>query len=212
MTRDFSRRLYHRVAPVYDAVAVAWEGIRRAAVGELDLRPGETALDLGCGTGLSFPWLVRGVGPGGRVVGVDQSPEMLARARRRAAARGWRNVELIEANAADVPLPEAHADLVFCCLAHDLVASPAVMVEAVRVLRPGGRLVIAGVKLSEGVLRWVLNPLVRLSAGLALARPITALPWEHAERALGMLQVRGQRLGTAYVAWGVKPPASPPAC
>lgn len=201
----FSRALYHRVARVYDVVAVAWEGIRRAALRRLPQLAGATALDLGCGTGLSFAVLHERVGPAGRVVGADQSPDMLVRARARLKRRGWNSVELLEADAARLPLPGASVDLVFCCLAHDLVASPAAMAEAVRVLRPHGTLVIAGVKLAEGPLGGVLNLVVRAAAGLALSAPLTARPWQTCERLLGSaLQVRSLRWGTAYVAWGVK--------
>jgi ubiquinone/menaquinone biosynthesis C-methylase UbiE len=193
-----TRALYRRAARWYDPVAAVWEGIRRAALRGVEPMPGGVVLDLACGTGLSFARLLARAAPA-RLVGVDRSGAMLAVARRRTADP---RVALVASAAEALPLPDASVDLVFCCLAHDVVASEAAMREAVRVLRPGGRLVLAGVKLVAGGGRSVLNPLVRLGARLALATPLSSRPWHHAAARLGPLAVVELRLGTAYVAVG----------
>jgi len=84
---DAVQRLYDRVAPAYDAAAWAFRplGARRLqeqAVDLLDLHPGDTVVDLGCGTGVNLPALANAVGEHGHVVGVDLSSGMLVRARR----------------------------------------------------------------------------------------------------------------------------------
>ena len=76
---------YRRRAAVYDFELALFEPLRREAVARLALQPGETVVDLGCGTGLSLPLLRAAVGATGHVVGIEQSPDMLARARRRVA-------------------------------------------------------------------------------------------------------------------------------
>ena len=80
------RRLYDRLAPVYDFAAAAYDFagagcFHRRAARALDLRPGDTAVDLGCGTGANLPYLVEAVGLTGRVVGSDLSPGVLGKAR-----------------------------------------------------------------------------------------------------------------------------------
>lgn len=109
-----------------------------AAVGELGA--GETVVDCPCGAGPAL----RAV-PAGRsirYVGVDLSPSMLRRARRRAEARGLDGVELIEASATEIPLPAASADLFLSYWGLHCFEDPAAaLAEAARVLKPGGRLV-----------------------------------------------------------------------
>ncbi|WP_279586517.1 class I SAM-dependent methyltransferase [Nesterenkonia aurantiaca] len=65
----------------------------------LGFRTGDQVLDIGCGTGMNFPLVQDRVGPGGIIVGVDRSAQMLAQARRRAVRHGWENVILIQADA-----------------------------------------------------------------------------------------------------------------
>ena len=75
---------YTCLAPLYDVVSFEWPIYRtgrQAAIDALDLRPGQTVLDIGCGTGLSMPMLARRLGRSGHVVGVDASADMLRSAR-----------------------------------------------------------------------------------------------------------------------------------
>jgi ubiquinone/menaquinone biosynthesis C-methylase UbiE len=100
--------------------------------------PGSTIVDCPCGAGAAF----RALDPASdvRYVGVDLSPAMLRRARRRAASRGLR-VELVQAEAEKVPLPPASADLFLSYWGLHCFPDPAAALqEAARLLRPGGRL------------------------------------------------------------------------
>jgi ubiquinone/menaquinone biosynthesis C-methylase UbiE len=72
-------------------------------VAKLGLRAGDRVLDIACGTGLGFAALESALGPDGEIVGVDFTPEMLARAARHIARRGWSNVRLVEADARTLP-------------------------------------------------------------------------------------------------------------
>jgi arsenite methyltransferase len=107
---------------------------------------GETVLDLGCGAGTDLLIAAQMVGPSGRVVGVDMTPEMLRRARDSAEALGLANVELHESLIETLPLPDASVDVVISNGVIDLVPdNHAVFSELDRVLRPGGRLQLADV-------------------------------------------------------------------
>jgi SAM-dependent methyltransferase len=105
------------------------------------LRPGQTVLDLGSGGGLDVLMTARRVGPSGRVIGVDMTPEMLALAETHRAAAGLDNVEFRQGHIEDLPVPDAAVDVVISNCVISLSADKArVLAEAHRVLRPGGRL------------------------------------------------------------------------
>lgn len=210
MNVDTTRRQYRRNAIFYNLVDRPLRRIRRQAVAALELRSSDAALDFGCGTGLSFDELEGAVGPGGRVVGVDVSPDMLRRARARIAARAWENVTLIESSADAVELEPESVDGVICFYTHDIMNSPAALERALAALRPGGRFVAAGVKRSSGAGGVILNPLTRAYSSSA----VTSLanfdrPWIHLERLLGPPAIEEQLWGTAYIASGTKRDSMP---
>ncbi len=98
---------YRSLAPVYDAMARAGMRFRRRAVELLDLRRGETIVDVACGTGLNFRPILERIGPEGRLFGIDLSPDMLDRARERVVAGSWDNVELVNAPVERAAIPVA---------------------------------------------------------------------------------------------------------
>lgn len=90
---------YRRWAATYDRTmdTPVWHRARARSIARLDLRSGDTVLDVACGTGPSFGLLEERVGEKGLIVGVDASPEMLSEAWSRTRRAGWQNIELIEA-------------------------------------------------------------------------------------------------------------------
>lgn len=126
--------------------AAVWES--SAAVGNPfslgPVRNGETVVDLGCGAGADACVAALLVGPQGRVIGVDLTPAMVEKARANAALAGLRNVEIFEADIAELPIPDASADVTISNGSINLSPRKAcVLKEASRVLKPGGRLYIA---------------------------------------------------------------------
>ncbi|WP_227983333.1 methyltransferase domain-containing protein [Nocardia spumae] len=114
--------------------------MRRWARDALAVRPGQTALDLGSGTGTEVVELAGLVGDAGRAVGVDPNPGMLAVARERSAGV---KAEFLEGSAYDLPLPDASVDVVRCERVYQHLDDPAkATAEIARVLRPGGRVVL----------------------------------------------------------------------
>jgi ubiquinone/menaquinone biosynthesis C-methylase UbiE len=147
---------YRRAAGGYDASTGPTWPIRMRCIEALALRAGETVLDVGCGTGLSFEALLQRVGRGGRLIAFEQSPDMHAQARRRAdalLANGW-SVELHFASAEDVRLGAA-PDAALWHYVHDITRSPAALANLFAQFHPGTRLAIAGMKFFP----WWLAPL-----------------------------------------------------
>ena len=133
------------LARVPDASVESFAGVANPfSLGRLE--PGQAVLDLGCGAGTDLLIAAQMVGPGGRAIGVDMTPTMLARARESAQSMGLHNVELHESLIESLPLDDASVDAVISNGVIDLVPDKqAVFSEIDRVLRPGGRLQIADV-------------------------------------------------------------------
>ncbi|MGZ6931197.1 MAG: class I SAM-dependent methyltransferase [Acidimicrobiia bacterium] len=122
------------------------------AVGLLRLQPGQTVLDVPCGTGANIPFLVRDVGPGGRVVGCDYSPGMLERARRKVRDAHWEQVELLESDArllTSERLGVPRVDAVISMLGMTVMPDWELVFDRTwDLLAPGGRYVIMDLFLS----------------------------------------------------------------
>lgn len=108
------------------------------------LVPGETVLDLGAGAGFDCFLAAERVGPSGRVIGVDMTPEMVERARANAAKGGFANVEFRLGEIEALPVPDASVDVVISnCVLNLSGDRPRVLAEMMRVLKPGGRVMIS---------------------------------------------------------------------
>ena len=136
---------YRDKAATYDNTTARTQEIRENTIALLGLEPGDVVLDTGCGTGKSFDHLIERVGPTGHVVGVDQSPEMIAIARERVASRGWTNVTVVEGYMETVRLPVSF-DAILFHYAHDILQTPLALDNLFSHVKPGARVAVAGVK------------------------------------------------------------------
>lgn len=137
------------------------------------LKPGEVVVDLGCGGGLDVFLAAQQVAPQGRAVGIDMTPEMIARARANAAAGGYTNTEFHLATIDRLPLPNASADCVISnCVLNLAPDKEAVFREIYRVLKPGGRLAVSDIALKRELPAAVASSLAAYVGCIAGAIPI----------------------------------------
>lgn len=201
--RDAALQQYRRRAGVYDRELALFEPMRRLAISRLGLRPGDVVFDVGCGTGLSLSVLRRGVGPKGRIVGIEQSPEMVEQARRRVARARWARVTLIcsPVETADI---RTNADAALFHFTHDILQRPEAIANVISHLKPGARVVASGLKWAAP---WLMRPINLLVLPAAL-RSVTSLdgmdqPWRLLQDQLGQMTVESRLRGGAYIASGV---------
>ena len=194
---------YRRRAGVYDLELALFEPVRRQAIARLAPRPGETVLDVGCGTGLSLPLLRQRVGAGGRIVGIEQCLEMIEQARERVTQHRWHNVELLN-ESAEAATMSGRADAAIFHFTHDILREPQAIANVMKQLKPGARVVASGLQWA-GLWAWPVNLFV-LGAALRSVTTLDGLgrPWSHLSAHIEDILVDTTMAGGVFIASGTR--------
>jgi arsenite methyltransferase len=199
VTNSRSIRKYAQKAKLYDSTAYRTDWIRSATIDLLELEKGQTVLDVGCGSGLSFNQLLRGVGEVGTVIGFDQSTHMLEIAKKLVERSSWANVRIQHGFGESIQFDYLFDAYLFH-YTHDILQSPAAIKNLLRYAKPGARIGIAGMKKFP---IW-LEPLNIYAFfknyawngnGSGLRRP-----WRHLETLTDFTLLRATQLGMGYIA------------
>jgi ubiquinone/menaquinone biosynthesis C-methylase UbiE len=221
-TREHLIETYRKKAKHYDVTSRLYptpgypqRAQRLRAVRALGLRAGDSVIDIACGTGLNFDLIEEAIGPGGRLIGVDLTDAMLARAQDRIETNGWSNISLVQADAVDFDFP-AEVDAILSTYALSQVPEcAAVIAHGAAALSGGGRFVVLDLKVPD-------NTPGRLAQfGTAVVRPFASIdqwimrrPWEAIRVAMQeeLADVSWTELffGTAFLAAGSRAALEPP--
>jgi phosphatidylethanolamine/phosphatidyl-N-methylethanolamine N-methyltransferase len=181
-------KLYAELAPLYDKVfGKIFYNRLEYVIENLGIPPGAKVLEVGAGTGTSFPAYPSHC----EITGVDLAPDMLSRARQKIQENGWSHIKVMEMNALDLKFPDNTFDYVMAFHVVTVVPDPVRMIaEAKRVCKPGGRIVIVNHFTSEvpllGSLTQALDPLTRW------------LGWRTDLRLKPFIETTGLRVETSY--------------
>ena len=210
---DALRALYRKRAPRYDITSHLYGllgyrvgAYRRRGIEQLALNPGDTVVEIGCGTGANFAQLEHAIGSTGTIIGVDMSPEMLDQARSRVRREGWSNVTLVESDAARYAFPK-RINAILSTYALTLVPSyDDVIRRGAEALAPGGRFVVVDIKAPRSWPEPVLRAIVPLFRPFGVTLDLrTRHPWESLAKYMNLLVMEARYLGTTYIAAGERP-------
>lgn len=218
MTADEIREVYGRRARHYNLTSHAYALVgyrlgayRRRGIEVLAPRPGDTVVEIGCGTGANFAAILEAIGPTGRLVGVDLTPAMLDEAQARVHRNGWANASLVE-SAAGVYVFPAGVNGIFSTFALTLAPDyDDVIRRGAAALAPGGRFVVVDFKAPP---TW---PVPVLRSIVPLLRPFGVTldlrhrhPWESLAAHLRLVVMEERYFRTTYVAAGEKTDGATP--
>lgn len=210
LTREAVREVYDKQAKFYDLAVPLYylAGMRighwrRMAVDALRLAPGDTVVEVGCGTGLNFALLEEAAGRDGKIIGVDISQAMLDRAAARVRAAAWRNVELVRAAASEFRFPDGIRGILATGVLTYEPNFDKVIERGARALGPGGRWVVLDYKMPQGWLRHLAPVFVALGSGFGVSRSFMEHHvWESVERHLKKTEMRELYGGFVYLVSG----------
>jgi len=198
-------RNYDFTVQLYNIWGFWIESYRALAIHSLPLKPGDTVVDIACGTGANFPILQEKIGQNGKIIGVDFTDAMLARARERVENAQWRNVELVQSDVASYQFPARVNGVISTFAILYVPEFDEVIRKGSEALVPGGRLVVLDFKLPNG---WIsrLAPLAIFDTRpWGLSKEMASRhPWESIAKYLKPMPVAERYGGFVFIAAGEK--------
>ena len=199
----YARILVHLTRPFPDFDFGFIKGVRHKAVTLLNLKEGDRVLDAGCGSGGSFPYLIKSIGEAGQIVGVEISPQTIRNTNKRITKNNWQNVHVVEGDAKTVALSGSFDGLLMFA-APDVYASEQALSNIFPHLTLNSKVVIFGAKISKNKFGWILNGVLRLVfSKLSSSTPsLNSEPWKILEKRLNDFHIKEYFFGWMFLADG----------
>ena len=212
MESEVIRNLYRKRARHYDFAVWTYRLLglrekmyRRDAVAALAPRPGDTVVDLACGTGLNFQFVQPFITGEGRIVAVDLAGAMLDVARRRAQSAGWANIEFVQADIAEYEFPAGIAGVLSTFAICLVPQFDQVIHKGAAALRPGGRMALLDIKTPRHWPTWMARCTAWVNRPFGVTLETTyRRPWESLQEHLQELCYREYFFGYLYLSVGQK--------
>ena len=203
--QKISRR-YDWHMKAYNLIGIRIADYRRHAVDLLQLKPGDHVVDLGCGTGLSFPHIMERIGPDGHLTGVDMTEGMLTCARERCDRAGWDNVELVQSEIGYYKFAESIDAVISTGVMGYVSEYNSVIQSAARALTPDGQLVIVDAKQPDTWPLWLFKLLFKIKKPLGLSiKYFDNRPWESVDNNFKKSTFEERYNGWVYFSTGCNP-------
>jgi len=215
-TKKHIVKIYRKRAVNYDFTANLYYlfgyrewAYRKRAIQKLKLKPGDTVLEIACGTGLNFPLYQQYIGSSGRIIGVDITDAMLEQAQKRVTKAGWENVTLVNQDASSFQ-PDSKVDAVISTYAFSLIPDPQqVLVKIEKMLVPNGMLTLLDLQIPDNWPNWISDTAVNLMKPFAITDGwVEKRPWETiietVTELLDDVEMDQQYFGLSYIISGQK--------
>lgn len=209
-TREEIHDVYEKRASIYDFAVYCCYLLgfpigryRRLVIKALEPQPGDTVIEIGCGTGMNFPLIEEKIGSRGRIIGVDLSEAMLKQAEKRIRSAGWKNVALVHSAAADYAFPEGVDGIIATGVLTYEPDYDKVIERGAKALRPGKRWVVFDYKMPTGWFRHFVPLFVWIFSSFGISMALfKRTPWESIKGHMKNAKMQEFYFGLIFIASG----------
>jgi len=202
--KDQIEKKYKSVAHLPEGLMSFTKDIRRVAIRQLNLMEGSRVIDVGCGTGASFPFLEEVIGNSGKILGVEPSTSMIKGAAARINQENWKNVTLAESTIEEIETEEKFDSALLFAM-HDVFNSMGGLEKIHSLLEDGARIVCVGPKIQETGFSRILNPFLHLLfKRMAISQANKDKPWLLVEKIFKTERIIMEKHGLIFIYVGKK--------